>query len=85
MKVRFLEANFDVRKWWTNDEYLYNLINLYEKIGGVNSGVEMNNVNSINNKVLRLYWDHKKYIISLYIKSLKKPSILYKLSEIFWV
>ena len=43
----------------------------------------MNNVNSINNKVLRLYWDHKKYIISLYIKSLKKPSILYKLSEIF--
>ena len=85
MKVRFLEANFDVRKWWTNDEYLYNLINLYEKIGGVNSGVEMNNVNSVNNKVLRLYWDHKKYIISLYIKSLKKPLILYKLSEIFWV
>ena len=84
MKVRFLEANFDVRKWRTNDEYLYNLINLYEKNGGVNSGVGMNNVNSINNnKVLGLYWDHKKHIIRLYMKFFKTPLILYQLSEIF--
>ena len=84
MKVRFLEANFDVRKWRTNDEYLYNLINLYDKNGGVNSGVGMNNVNSINNnKVLGLYWDHKKHIISLYMKFLKTPLIVYQLSEIF--
>ena len=62
MKVRFLEANFNVRKWRTNDEEdQCKLINLYEKNEGVNSGVEMNNVNSINNdKVLGLYWDHKK-------------------------
>ena len=63
MKVRFLEANFNVRKWRTNDEDLCKLINIYEKNEGVNTGAEMNNVNSINNgKVLGLYWDHKKDI-----------------------
>ena len=61
INVRFLGANFNVRKWRTSDKDLYKLINLYEKNEGVNSEVEMNNVNSINNdKVLGLYWDHKK-------------------------
>ena len=60
MKVRFLETNFNVRKWRTNGKDLCKLINLYENNEGVNSGVEMNNVSSINNdKVLGLYWDHK--------------------------
>ena len=60
IKVRFLETNFNVRKWRTNGKDLCKLINLYESNEGVNSGVEMNNVNSINNdKVLGLYWDHK--------------------------
>ena len=31
MKVRFLEANFNVREWRMNDEDLCKLINLYEK------------------------------------------------------
>ena len=77
MKVRFLEANFNVRKWRTNDEEdQCKLINLYEKNEGVNSGVEMNNVNSINNdKVLGLYWDHKKDIISLKINEVFKEAI----------
>ena len=35
MKVRFLEANFNVRKWRTNDEDLCKLINIYEKNEGV--------------------------------------------------
>ena len=39
MKVRFLEANCNVRKWRTNDEDLCKLINLYEKNEAVNSGV----------------------------------------------
>ena len=77
MKVRFLEANFNVRKWRTNDEEdQCKLINLYEKNEGVNSGVEMNNVNSINNdKVLGLYWNHKKDIISLKINKVVKKVI----------
>ena len=75
-KVRFWEANFNVWKWWTNEEDLCKLINLYEKNEGVNSGVEMNNVNSINNdKVLGLYWDHKKDIISLKINEVFKEAI----------
>ena len=77
MKVRFLEANFNVRKWRTNDEDLCKLINLYEKNEGVNSGVEMNNVSSIkNHKVLGLYWDHKKDIISLKINEVFKEVII---------
>ena len=77
MKVRFLEANFNVRKWRTNDEDLCKLINLYEKNEGVNSGVEMNNVSSINNhKVLGLYWDHKKDIISLKTNEVFKEVII---------
>ena len=77
MKVRFLEANFNVRKWRTKDEEdQCKLINLYEKNEGVNSGVEMNNVNSINNdKVLGLYWNHKKDIISLKINEVFKEAI----------
>ena len=77
MKVRFLEANFNVRKWRTNNEEdQCKLINLYEKNEGVNSGVEMNNVNSINNdKVLGLYWNHKKDIISLKINKVVKKVI----------
>ena len=36
----------------------------------------MNNVNSVNNdKVLGLYWDHKKYIISLKINEVFKEAI----------
>ena len=36
----------------------------------------MNNVNSINNdKVLGLYWDHKKDIISLKINEVFKEAI----------
>ena len=77
MKVRFLEANFNVRKWRTNDEDLCKLINLYEKNEGVNSGVEMNNVSSIkNHKVLGLYWDHKKDIINLKINEVFKEVII---------
>ena len=76
MKVRFLEANFNVRKWRTNDEDLCKLINIYEKNESGNSGVEMNNVNSINDdKVLGLYWDHKKNIISLKINEVFKEAI----------
>ena len=77
MKIRFLEANFNVRKWRTNDEDLCKLINLYEKNEGVNSGVEMNNVSSIkNHKVLGLCWDHKKDIISLKINEVFKEVII---------
>ena len=76
MKVRFLEANFNIRKWRTNDEDLCKLINLYEKSEGVDSGIEINNVNSVNNeKVLGLYWDHKKDIISLKINEVFKEAI----------
>ena len=39
MKVRFLEANFNVRKWRANNEELCKSINLYEKNEGVNSCV----------------------------------------------
>ena len=76
MKVRFLETNFNVRKWRTNGKDLCKLINLYENNEGINSGVEMNNVNSINNdKVLGLYWNHKKDIISLKINEVFKEAI----------
>ena len=68
-----MEANFNVRKLQTNDEDLCKLINLYEKNECVNSGVEMNNVNSVNNeRVLGLYWYLEKDIISLKIN---KPLI----------
>ena len=76
MKVWFMEANFNVRKQQMNDEDLCKLINLYEKNEGINSGVKMNNVHSVNNdKVLGLYWDHKKYIISLKINEVFKEAI----------
>ena len=76
MKIRFSVANFNVRKWRTNDEDICKLINLYEKNEGINSRVEMNNVNSINNdKVLGLYWDHKKDTISLKIGEVFKEAI----------
>ena len=68
MKVRFLDANFNVRKWRTNYEDLLKLINLNEKNKGANSGVEMNNVNSVNNENnLGLCWDNEKDIIILKI------------------
>ena len=71
-----MEANFNVKKWQTNDKDLWKLTNLYEKNEGVNSGVEMNHVNSINNdKVLGIYWDHKKHIISLKINEVFKEAI----------
>ena len=57
-------------------EDLCKLINLFDKNEGVNRGVEMNNVNSINNdKVLGLYWDHEKDIISLKINEVFKEAI----------
>ena len=75
MKVRFLEADFNVRKWRMNDADLCKLINLYEKNEGVNSGVEINSVNSVNNeKVLGLYCDHEK-VISLKINEVFKEAI----------
>ena len=76
MKVWFLEASSNVRKWRTNYEHLCKLINLYEKNQGVNSVVEMNNVNSVNNKnVLGLYWDHEKVTITLKIIEVFKETI----------
>ena len=69
-----MEANFNVTKWRTNDEDLCKLINLYNKNEGVNSGVEMSNLNSIN-KVLELYCNHKKDIISLKINEVFKEAI----------
>ena len=76
MKVWFLEASSNVRKWRTNYEHLCKLINLYEKNQGVNSVVEMNNVNSVNSKnVLGLYWDHEKVIITLKINEVFKEAI----------
>ena len=75
MKVRFLDANFNVRKWRTNYEDLLKLINLNEKNKGANSGVEMNNVNSVNNENnLGLCWDNKKDIISLKINEVFKEA-----------
>ena len=75
MKVRFLDANFNVRKWRTNYEDLLKLINLNEKNKGANSGVEMNNVNSVNNENnLGLCWDNEKDIISLKINEVFKEA-----------
>ena len=75
MKVRFLDANFNVRKWRTNYEDLLKLINLNEKNKGANSGVEMNNINSVNNKNnLGLCWDNEKDIISLKINEVFKEA-----------
>ena len=75
MKVRFLDANFNVRKWRTNYEDLLKLINLNEKNKGANSGVEMNNVNSVNNENnLGLCWDNEKDIIILKINEVFKEA-----------
>ena len=69
MKVPFLEANF--RKLESGErmtKILFELINLYKKNKSVNSGVEMDYVNNVNNeKVLGLYQDHEKDVISLKI------------------
>ena len=76
MKVRFFEANFNVRKWETTDEDLCILINFYEKNKSVNTGVEMNYVNSVQNeKVLGLYLNHEKDIISLKTNEALKEAI----------
>ena len=76
IKVRFLEVNFNVRKWRKTGENLCKLINLYEKNEGANSGVEMNNVISVNEeKVLGLYRDHEEDINSLKINEVFKEII----------
>ena len=76
MKVRFFEANFNVRKWGTTDKDLCKLINFYEKNKSVNTGVEMNYVNSVQNeKVLGLYLNHEKDIISLKTNEAFKEAI----------
>ena len=76
MKVRFFEANFNVRKWGTTDKDLCKLINFYEKNKSVNTGVEMNYVNSVQNeKVLGLYLNHEKDIISLKTNEALKEAI----------
>ena len=76
IKVWFLEASYNVRKWRMNDTDLCKLINLYGNNKSVNSEVEMNYVNSVNKEIiLELYWDHEKDIISLKIKEVFEEAI----------
>ena len=76
IKVRFLEASFNIGKWQKNGKNLCKVINLYKKNEGVNSGVEINNVSSANDeKVLGLYWDHEEDINGLKINEVFKEAV----------
>ena len=78
VKSRFSEASFKIWKWRTNDPELRKLIHDYENREIVNIERHVNRVpkyvnivNSFNNeKVLGLYWDHQRDVISLKISEI---------------
>ena len=84
VKSRFSEASFNIRNWRTNDPELRKLINDYENCKIVNIEHHVNRevpkyvniVNSFNNeKVLGLYWDHQRDVISLKISEIFKEAV----------
>ena len=84
VKSRFSEASFNIRKWGTNDPELRKLIHGYEnrKVVNIerheNSEVPkyVNILNSFNNeKVLGLYWNHQRDVISLKISEIFKEAV----------
>ena len=84
VKSRFTEASFNIRKWRTNDPELRKLIHDYENRKVVNIERHVNGevpkyvniVNSFNNeKVLELYWDHQRDVISLKISEIFKEAV----------
>ena len=84
VKSRSSEASFNIRKWRTNDPELRKLIHNYENREIVNIKRHVNRevpkyvniVNSFNNeKVLGLYWDHQRDVISLKISEIFKEVV----------
>ena len=84
VKRRFSEASFNIRKWRTSDPELRKLIHDYEnrKIVNIEHHVNrkvpmyVNKVNSFNSeKVLGLYWDHQRDVISLKISEIFKEAV----------
>ena len=84
VKSRFSEASISVRKWCTNDPELCKLIHNYENREVVNIKRHVNSevlkyvniVNSFHNqKVLELYWDHQRDVISLKISEIFNEAV----------
>ena len=84
VKSRFSEASFNIREWRTNDSELRKLIHDYENREVVNIERYVNSevpkyvniMNSFNNeKVLGLYWDHQRDVISLKISEIFKEAV----------
>ena len=65
-KVRFIEANFNLRKWRTNNEELRNIINKNEnnnKEEVIDKNKEEKNNNGCFEKVLGIKWDENKDLL----------------------
>ena len=84
VKSRFSEASLNIKKWRTNDPDLRKLIHDYENREIVNIERPVNRevsnyvniVNTFNNeKVLGLYWDHQKDVISLKISEIFREAV----------
>ena len=78
-KSRFSKVSFNIRKWRTSDPELGKLIHYYKNREVVNIGCQVNSevpkyvfvINSCKNeKVLGIYWDHQRDIISLKISEI---------------
>ena len=84
VKSRFSEASLNIKKWRTNDPDLRKLIHDYENREIVNIERPVNRevsnyvniVNTFNNeKVLGLYWDHQRDVISLKISEIFREAV----------
>ena len=78
IKVRFIEANFNLRKWRTNNEELRNIINKNEnnnKEEVIDKNKEEKNNNGCFEKVLGIKWDENKDLLLFDIMNILKKSI----------
>ena len=84
IKSSFSEVSLNIRKWRPNDPELCKFIHDYENREIVNIERHVNRevpkyvniVNSFNNeKVLGLYWDHQRDVISLKISEIFKEAV----------
>ena len=73
MKERLKEANFNLRKWRTNDKDLQNLIFNYENKQGMHAEAIHTDIN--DEKVLGHYWNNELDEISLNIHEIFKNAI----------
>ena len=83
IKLRFLDASFNVRKWKTNSLELQNYIDKMERSISPSSDTQ----NSDKTKVLGIAWDtindYLVYSFEDLVESFKK--VFFQQSAVFWV